>query len=584
MTNKFAALMALFLFLMTDFIANAQTFEGQIVDTKGGPVPNATLYIRETAHGIMADDNGRFQVKLPEGNYSCEVSSLGYERKMLNINISADGLKLNIELTEKTYSLKEVIVTQNKEDPAYRVMRNVIARAPYYYRQVKSYESSLYVKGSFKIEHLPWLLRKAAGKDMEKLIGQLLLYESQSEIKYTEPDRYEQRTMAVKSTIPPEFKVTNDMTASALLNNIYHPNAFGGLFATGSFSLYKFKMEDLYSENGHTVWKIRVIPRKKNGTLVSGTIYIIEDVWAVQIADLTRQESGLTTGFKMYYNEVKPDVWLPVSYDFNIEADVIGVRGNGKFFSSVKYKSLETNSYTAPNKANKPNKANELDSTQTQTAKKTSGDEKQKNKVMKQLEELYAKENLTTRDAYKMAKLMDKVVESEAVKQQKRSLEIPSRDSIIITTRDSLAFKRDSTFWSHTRTVPLGIDELRSYIKRDSLNLKKDSIRRADSLERRSHPVAKRIANILLGETVKIDSSKLTFRYDGILGCIQGFNFVDGFSLGQSFDLRLKIGEHNLLAISPAISYAIARKALIHNLNCSLEYAPMNFGKLNFSL
>jgi hypothetical protein len=39
-----------------------------------------------------------------------------------------------------------------------------------------------------------------------------------------------------------------------------------------------------------------------------------------------------------------------------------------------------------------------------------------------------------------------------------------------------------------------------------------------------------------------------------------------------------------LLAISPAISYAIARKALIHNLNCSLEYAPMNFGKLNFSL
>ena len=56
----------------------AQTFKGRVVDFAGNPIPYAALYLKELKTGFTTDDNGCFQTSLQPGQYTCEVSSLGF--------------------------------------------------------------------------------------------------------------------------------------------------------------------------------------------------------------------------------------------------------------------------------------------------------------------------------------------------------------------------------------------------------------------------------------------------------------------------------------------------------------------------
>lgn len=58
------------------------------------------------------------------------------------------GISRDLVLLERTYELSEVRVTNGGEDPAYSIMRHVIANAPYYRTQVKSYTAGTYLKGT----------------------------------------------------------------------------------------------------------------------------------------------------------------------------------------------------------------------------------------------------------------------------------------------------------------------------------------------------------------------------------------------------------------------------------------------------
>jgi hypothetical protein len=559
------------LFVLT---LSAQILTVKIVDTNGHPIPNATFYIRETAHGIMADERGEFRTELDAGEYTCEISSLGYERKLMTVSVPPEGSALNIELTEKTYTLREVTVIPGKEDPAYRIMRNVIARAPYHLHQVKSYESGVYLKGSFKVEKMPALVKsQIKDPNIKSLIGKLLVYESQNEVKYNEPDKYEQRVIAVSTSIPESFNIDDNLPLSAITRNIYSPATFGGLLAPGSFSVYKFKLEDTYKEEDHLINKIRVIPRKKSGLLVNGWLYIVDDTWTVQQASLSLTQTGTTVRFNLTYHEVKPGAFLPSAYDMSLDLSLMGIKGGGQFYASIKYNKLETNDNYVLTKADTAAVIKPVIS-----GRKTLTKQQQKN--LQKIEELAGKEKLTTREAYKMAQLVEKTVESDEVKEQKRQLERRPLDSMIIVTRDSLALKRDSSFWNKTRILPLREEELRSYLQRDSLKVVTDSLKSVDSLKNRTF--GKWMTNFLLGEKTNLGNNYY-FRYDGLLRACQEYNFVDGFRIGQYLEAGVNFDRNRSLSIAPAIYYTTARKEIDITIDGTLSYAPLRNGKLVLS-
>lgn len=531
----------------------AQLLTGKITDVSGEAIPNATLYIREVALGITADDNGEFQASLKKGSYTCDFSSLGYERKTLPLTIDKAETYLSVALEKKVYALKEVIISANREDPAYAIMRKAIGMAPFYLHQIEKYESSIYVKGSVKVEKIPRLMTFGSnGKKLKNLTNKLFLIESQNEVSFTSPNRYEQKVLAFSSTLPADIDAGQVM--SVMTTNIYDPNAFGRIspLAPGAFSYYKFALEGINMEGEHMINKIRVQPKKNNPKLVSGWLYIIENSWNVQSADLSATELGVTIRFTATYNEVKPSAFLPTAYDIDMKVDAMGVKATGKYYSSVQYKTVELSGAT---QAASP-------------------------KSQEQLNTLAAKEELSNREAYKMAKLMKETTEPEETKKERESLEINPGNANIRVTVDTLAGTRDSTYWETIRKQPLKKDEIVSYQVRDSLKTKMETLRSKDSLQNRTP--AYWIGKLITGESFPLNK-KIQFGYSGLLKACPQYNFVDGFWLGQQFTLRTNFTESRSLTVSPSLYYTTAGKSINWQIDGSYQYAPMRRGNVSLS-
>lgn len=531
----------------------AQLLTGKITDVSGEAIPNATLYIREVALGITADDNGEFQASLKKDSYTCDFSSLGYERKTLPLTIDKAETHLAVVMEKKVYALKEVIISANREDPAYAIMRKAIGMAPFYLHQIEKYESSIYVKGSVKVEKIPRLMTFGSnGKKLKNLTNKLFLIESQNEVSFTSPNRYEQKVLAFSSTLPADIDAGQVM--SVMTANIYDPNAFGRIspLAPGAFSYYKFALEGISMEGEHMINKIRVQPKKNNPKLVSGWLYIIENSWNVQSADLSATELGVTIRFTATYNEVKPSAFLPTAYDIDMKVDAMGVKATGKYYSSVQYKTVELSGAA---QAASP-------------------------KSQEQLNTLAAKEELSNREAYKMAKLMKETTEPEETKKERESLEINPGNANIKVTVDTLAGTRDSTYWETIRKQPLKKDEIVSYQVRDSLKTKMETLRSKDSLQNRTP--AYWIGKLVTGESFPLNK-KVQFGYSGLLKACPQYNFVDGFWLGQQFTLRTSFTESRVLTVSPSLYYTTAGKSINWQIDGSYQYAPMRRGNVSLS-
>ncbi len=557
--------------LLITFHTYSQQIKIKITDTVSGEaIPNATVYIHETTQGLVAGDDGQLQVSLREGDYTFESGSLGYERAIRKINIRPTVREISIELQPKAYQLGEVQVAAPKEDLAYAIMRKAISMAPFYLNQVKSYTSESYIKGTVKVDKIPRYLKRMANEpDLDTIEDKLFLLETQNQIRFTAPNTYEQHVIAHSSSIPAD--VDNGQALELLTTSIYDPNAFGRIspLAPGAFSYYKFTWEGVATEGSHTVNKIRVQPKKKNPKLVTGWLYIIEDSWNVKSADLQATEMGITIRFTATYHEVVPLAFLPTSYDIDLNIAILGVKATDKYYSSVQYIDIEL----SEKKGLLEKKTGHV-VPQIKEHPQTPRQEKAKQK----LETLANKENLSTRDAYKMAKLMEEMVEPEENRQIRESLEILHNHSKVQITIDSMAGYRDSIYWESIRNLPLRSDEIVSYQIKDSLK------QVLDNSERRERDNGyKQDANFLNGLFTGNEhrfSKRFRFGYGGLFRAVPEYNFVDGFWIGQRFNFQARFPKSKKVTLSPAVYYATARKTINWEIDGTFSYHPRSNGLL----
>ena len=116
------------LFLLFLFSFRAQEnflLTGNINDGKE-PLPFATIMIKGTTYGTNSNENGKYSLKLPRGNYEVIYQYVGYSRKIVNIELSSNKT-MDVTLKPDGIALKEVEVNAG-EDPAYPIMRKAIKK------------------------------------------------------------------------------------------------------------------------------------------------------------------------------------------------------------------------------------------------------------------------------------------------------------------------------------------------------------------------------------------------------------------------------------------------------------------------
>ncbi len=89
------------------------TIKGKVIDkSTGEPLPSANIHLVEVKRGTITKSDGTFIIdKIPAGDYTLEVSYIGYKKVRKKVKVNPDEVvNVNIELEQGVVSLQEVVI------------------------------------------------------------------------------------------------------------------------------------------------------------------------------------------------------------------------------------------------------------------------------------------------------------------------------------------------------------------------------------------------------------------------------------------------------------------------------------------
>jgi len=581
--KQFLLLIAFILILSQ--ISVSQTLNGKITDKSGQPVQYATVYIEELKQGTTSNTKGYYEIRVVPGKYTVAFQSLGYEPVYERIAISDTVITRDIILPEQIYEISEVRISPSGEDPAYIIMRKVIGLAPYYLNNINYYKANVYLKGNLLVKKIPRLIqrsmRMSASKDNVSVSGggksqdnsgilkegDAFLMESFNEIEFTAPDKYVQKVISYNSTFPEQG---NEISPMEFIQASFYQPVLADMaispLAPQAFGYYNYRYLGATLQGNYTINKIQVIPKRKSQQLFEGTIFIIEDLWCLQSVDLTNENLAGKIRVRELYIPVQEEVWMPVSHQFDINLEFLGIRADIGYSSSVKY--LDVTPNTTLEKPQElatgfPGRYNLSDTVPT--------------KSKREIEKILQKDEMTNRDMVKLAALMKKESAASRGDSASKSLEIKDNTVKIV---EKGAAKKDSAYWAEIRPIPLSDIELQSLYKR-----KADTVSvgiRESGVDTTKHPKVKKMSsfrqtfnNITRGHTWS-DTTGFSFTYGGLVDLKNlSFNTVDGFVYGFNFRFNKRLKNNRSLALYPDIRYAFSREKIMWRANGNYSLGGM---------
>lgn len=102
-------IIGLFSFILLSLIVTAQekSIRGTVTKNDGTPVPFASIVVEGYPQsGSSSDDEGKFEIKVPQGSTQLKVSAIGY----LTVTVPITGAIIQVSLTEDKTDMGEVVV------------------------------------------------------------------------------------------------------------------------------------------------------------------------------------------------------------------------------------------------------------------------------------------------------------------------------------------------------------------------------------------------------------------------------------------------------------------------------------------
>lgn len=568
------------IFLLAIFLpalSLAQGVRGTIVDENGDPLPMVSIYMPSEQVGTTTNHEGKYEVLLDPGEYKLVFRSLGFKHREFKLTIRKTWIDLDLTLEPQSYQLREVVVNPSGEDPAYAIMRKAIGLAPYYLRQTERYNAEVYLKGSFRMNHIPRLLKNkltvgSNGTEVPMEEGRTYTMESMNEITFIAPDTFRQTVLASRSSFP----AGDESTALGFINSSFYEPDNGMVIsplAPQAMRHYNFRYEGYFDEAGFEINKIKVTPKRKSQQLVSGYVYIVQDLWNLHSVDVEAEMFFGDVKVKQVFQPVRENAWLPVNHQFDLDVAMMGVKAVVDYSGSVKYKEVELN-----DELETPEFLVEIKEATVEEEPAEEGTaQAPKNINQEKIDELLARDELSNREMMRLAKLMEKESDKKEVPE---SLELTSTYKMEVK-KDSV--KRDSAYWETMRPVPLTPLEQESFALGDSLA--RASENKSDSTEKKEKGLLGRIAGFsAFGKRFYMADSAVTINYGGVIGLGNvNFNPVDGWLYKQSLRLNWRQDSMHRMTFTPQVTWAFSREALMWNAHLSQTYAPMQRGRLEVS-
>lgn len=463
-----------FLFVSVTFIGQVK---GKITDMKNNPLSFVSVYLDNTVTGTTSNDNGDYILDLiRKGKYTIVFQFLGFKTVKKEVEISSFPFYLNVKLEEESVQLSEISIS-TKDNPANRIIRNVIANKDKNTDKFANYTAKFYSRGLYRIKDAP---KKFLGQTLGDFGGGLdstrsgiiYLSETISDIKFQKkPKNFKENIIASKVSGQDNgisFNRAEDANINFYENSVEFGNNLVSPLSTNAFSYYKFKLEGtFYDKNGRLINKIKILPKRKNDPVFSGALYIVEDDWALYGADVSVTGAQVNIPvvdvlkLKQNYNySDKNDAWVLISQSIDFRVNALGFKFDGRFSSAF------SNYDFTPN-------------------------------------------------------FNEKTFTNE------------------VLTFEKEATEKDSSYWITLRPVPLTTEEVKDYEVKDSLKVVRKSKKYLDSVNKKQNKVS--FLSPITGYTYKNSFEKWSLSYDGLIkdlgfNTVQGFNTSMGVSYSKNIN------------------------------------------------
>jgi len=268
------------LIVLNVVFVKSQTLEGIITDQETGEVlPYASVYVSGTNRGTVTNLDGKFILKLKPGNHTLKLRYIGYKSDSISVQIPFSG-RLGLELKKQSIVLAEVVITAG-EDPAYRIIRQAIARK-------KENKKGL---NNFKYD--------AYSKKVMTSAGEVAMVEEAFAIGYNKTGEWEKEF--IQKTHVTENRKTSGGNVQIMIGNTYYldfssdtlnimQNKVFLPLADNAFDYYDYKLLKTVEYDDYSVYTIRVIPLSDIQPLVKGEINIEGKTFSLTSIELENNE------------------------------------------------------------------------------------------------------------------------------------------------------------------------------------------------------------------------------------------------------------------------------------------------------
>jgi hypothetical protein len=300
-------------FLLVTFIsinsfAQNYTITGKVFDAESKePLPFVPVLIKGTTVGATTDFDGNYSITTSKLADSIVSSYVSYKKLVRPIKRGETQI-VNMPMILEGVNLLEVVVKAG-ENPAHRIIRNVIANKQYNNkRKLEAYQYETYNKVEFDLNRIPKEMReKKIFKPIkfvfdnvdslnsgEKPSLPIFITEAISDIYYrSNPTLKKEVIRASKITGIENTSVTSVMGDMYQNINIYdnHILVFGKDFVSpisdNGLFYYKYYLEDSLFIGSTRCYQIRFKSKRPQELCFSGNMWISDSTWAVKRIEMS---------------------------------------------------------------------------------------------------------------------------------------------------------------------------------------------------------------------------------------------------------------------------------------------------------
>lgn len=151
-------------------VTSFSQIKGTVTNTKSEPLPFVNIFIDNTYKGTTSNEEGNYELNITKPDtYTVVFQFLGYKTIKKTVTIENFPFKLDAELVDEEISLDEVVVNA-EENPANHIIRQAIAKRKENLEKIQSYKADFYSRGLIRIKDAP---EKILGQEVGDLGGGL---------------------------------------------------------------------------------------------------------------------------------------------------------------------------------------------------------------------------------------------------------------------------------------------------------------------------------------------------------------------------------------------------------------------------